>query len=395
MKAIKRKNALKSISHFDGSETVKWLHVNETDFSLPIANHVARFDTELLSNYWNENYTVKKLSAKIFYTVVLGLPGRLYHIIVFYLVLFYAFNYLRINLGCVPSHLVPPNKLPDHLKEIPPRNDNESCLGPDVFDFIETANNNFFTVLTFLLGVYVTRALSRFWTQVSSLPRMDNIALHINTLVWSDPTKKECDVEILEGMSVKQFKMTIIRWMLLSWTMCLSKVSLGLSRKMAKPKDFNDKRLLTKNEYHLLKGSFSGDEQWLFRWNVPLVWASKLIIHATQCPKDPHQAFIKQDFILSGTILKFQNDLRMILNHYTYKPSRMLFQAMTCALYTFLFLGILGVHSDVYGTYDKVSPIVKLLWLTPSCIYQILKFLLIFGWSITAKNVQNPFGDDE
>lgn len=66
---------------------------------------------------------------------------------------------------------------------------------------------------------------------------------------------------------------------------------------------------------------------------------------------------------------------------------------MSVSLYTYLILGAFGGYSDVYGTYDEVPTSVKLLAIFP--IYQLMKFGLIFGWVLTAKDLQNPFGDDE
>ena len=150
---------------------------------------------------------------------------------------------------------------------------------------------------------------------------------------------------------------------------------------------------MTWREYNNLQGELSTEDGWLSRWNIPLIWTGKLILQAVKKPKDANMAFIKEQKDLTAHILKFQNDLRMILNHYSFKTSRMLYQAMTLALYTYFVLGALGGYQDVYGTYDDVPIIVKLLAIFP--IYQILKFGLIFGWCLTAKDLQNPFGDDE
>ena len=54
--------------------------------------------------------------------------------------------------------------------------------------------------------------------------------------------------------------------------------------------------------------------------------------------------------------------------------------------------GAFGGYSDVYGTYDEVSTSVKLLAIFP--IYQVMKFGLIFGWCLAARDLQNPFGED-
>eukprot|EP00091_Calanus_sinicus_P007253 TRINITY_DN18216_c0_g1_i1.p1 TRINITY_DN18216_c0_g1~~TRINITY_DN18216_c0_g1_i1.p1 ORF type:complete len:115 (-),score=1.90 TRINITY_DN18216_c0_g1_i1:60-404(-) len=63
-------------------------------------------------------------------------------------------------------------------------------------------------IITFLLGFYVTTIARRWWDQVSKLPDADNICLILGGLVWTD-SKHEAAL---------QFKKTIIRYALLSWT---------------------------------------------------------------------------------------------------------------------------------------------------------------------------------
>ena len=401
MTTLNKTKPRKYVRKYAGLETLELGPVNTTDFTLPIEDHIARYDVELLANYWNDHYTPQKLSTKICKSVVFGLPGRIAKSISLFVVAFYTFNYFRIEYGCVPSKSFPINTLPDHLKEGSPRNSNATCYGPDVFDVVREENNNFFSVLMFLTGVYVTTNATRFWSQVTALPRMEEIANIIATKIWSDPSKRETEIELVEGMNVKQFKMRLARWMLLSWAMLLSQVSTNLNEKLPSPKEFNDKRLLTRNEYNALKGKCSEtdadgtDEDWLCRWTSPILWACKLIQRATKYPKNPDLAMVREEYWLTAKILAYQSNLKSILDHHTFKFPRILFQAMKCALYTFLFLGVFGGHSDVYGTHDKVPLTVKLLWITPSCIYQIMKFTFIFGWCLAAKDLRNPFGDDE
>ena len=71
----------------------------------------------------------------------------------------------------------------------------------------------------------------------------------------------------------------------------------------------------------------------------------------------------------------------------------MAFQALTLALHAFIIFSAVGGAADVYGTYDKESMVIKLVAIFP--IYQIMKIILVIGWAITAKDLQNPFGDDE
>ena len=66
-------------------------------------------------------------------------------------------------------------------------------------------------------------------------------------LVW---TKEGSKTSRQAGL---HFKKTITRYVLLSWTMCLAKVSNRLKSKMRTAKDYIDKGLLTENEATILK----------------------------------------------------------------------------------------------------------------------------------------------
>ena len=100
---LKRVKSRKCIKNFNGSENVKYFPAKSTDFKLPVEDHVAKYNCDLLSLDWNEHHTTQRMLTKIYRTFVHGLPGRLCPIILEFLVVFYIFNYLRIQYGCVPT----------------------------------------------------------------------------------------------------------------------------------------------------------------------------------------------------------------------------------------------------------------------------------------------------
>ena len=74
--------------------------------------------------------------------------------------------------------------------------------------------------MTFFLGFYVSQVMARWWYQVSANPSMDNICLALNGVVfYTSETNARTTQD--EG----NFKKKIIRYCLLSWTMCLSNFS--------------------------------------------------------------------------------------------------------------------------------------------------------------------------
>ena len=420
---------------FKGSESAKKLPVNEEDFSLPEDDHIAVYDRNRLVKEWNRNEVKDKLLAKFYRAFTYGLPRRIGPVLLYFLIMFYAVQYLRLRYGCVESGYKPDFKDPElksNLKN--PKFDVNSddddlerdgssikkkCYGPDPFEFFKTADYWYSRIYVWLVGIYVSIIARRYWRQIQFLPRMDRIIMVLNATIWCDPRKKEDETQISGKLTVKQLKMTIARWHLLSWTMALSSISPKLKRTFNSPKIFNDKRLLTRQEYFLLNGKysenntrineshlltkqeyyqfngkFSEDNTWSLKWSVPLVWAHKLILQTVRQPLDEKASCIKEHKDLTNHITKFQKDLEVVLKHHgIFKPSRMAFQALTLAVHAFIIFSAVGGVADVYGTYDKESMVIKLVAIFP--IYQIMKIILVIGWVITAKDLQNPFGDDE
>ena len=322
-----------------------------------------------------------------------------------YLAAYYAFSIIVLTTVCVPvqKELNPSTTLEWFLRTFSKhRMTNETnlrqtvdafCNDHKAFEKMKDMEHRFSSRLTWLIGVYVSIVARRFWRQVSSLPRMDKVCLKLNASIWVDPKKNEAEIEITPGITVKQFKMTIARLLLLSWTMALSNISPNLKRAFRDAKSYNDKRLLMKKEYYLLKGAFTGDDGWSEKWCVPLIWANHMLLQAAKDPNDKEVACITDQCGIGGQIDKFQGDLQMVLNHYCYKASRVLFQCMTAAMWFFVLLGIVGSQGDVFRTDDVHSIPGRLAANFPG--YHIMKYLLLFGWILAAKDLQNPFGDNE
>ena len=142
-------------------------------------------------------------------------------------------------------------------------------------------------------------------------------------LVWPKQGSKGASVD--DALTLKK---TVIRYVLLSWTMCLGKISSRLKKKMKNVEDYIDKGLLTRTEASLLKENFddkralltylpqvedSTSDGWTVQWCVPLSWAILLINNAFNntglVPKD-HKDLI-------GPICKFRNDLHLLHEYYT------------------------------------------------------------------------------
>ena len=78
------------------------------------------------------------------------------------------------------------------------------------------------------------------------MPDPETVSLALAGLVWSKEVPSE---------EALQLKKTIVRYMLLSWTMCLSNISFKLKKKMGRVTDYIEKGLLTQEESVMLQVS--------------------------------------------------------------------------------------------------------------------------------------------
>ena len=119
-------------------------------------------------------------------------------------------------------------------------------------------------LITFLLGFYVSMIGKRWWEQVikkasilhnllillqvSKLPDTDNLSLVLGGLVWAQPEPGPTS-----AVAALHFKKTVIRYALLSWTMCLSRISTPLRIQFPTAEHYMDKNLMTRREADALK----------------------------------------------------------------------------------------------------------------------------------------------
>ena len=82
---------------------------------------------------------------------------------------------------------------------------------------------------------------------MSRLPDPETVSLALAGLVWSKEVPSE------EALHLKK---TIVRFILLSWTMCLSNISFKLKKRMGRVTDYIEKGLLTQEESVMLQVSF-------------------------------------------------------------------------------------------------------------------------------------------
>ena len=142
-------------------------------------------------------------------------------------------------------------------------------------------------VITFVLGFFVATMMKRWWSQISMLPDITQVAMKLNALV--------CPKNTDETEQAKEMKKTILRYCMLSYYLLmieitnpktLKKTFIGRAytcfrRDKKKLKDstlkFDEveaKGLLLENEKHIFDGNENDLDKY---WWVPMNWACKKV----------------------------------------------------------------------------------------------------------------------
>ena len=391
---------------FDGTEKVQLERVEKDEFSLPLEDRVADYDAEKLARFWNQennqrNFEVPSISSRICNGLEEGFLGRTALIIVVYLILHYTVNLLIVEYWCTEELLDPAfiysveESIFADNDTIPKMNSTETaaCLHYKVQTRKLVDKEALFSkILTLLLGFYVAFTVERWWRQVSLLPRMDPICLTLEGCMWWDPGKNESEVFIEKDLNVIQFKKTIARYCLLSFTMCMSTISKPLRKKFRRPRDFNKALLLSIDEYNILKSKYGGDG-WKTKWSVPLLWANAMINRACNRPQDKDSV----KFRFTREILKelkiFQRSLRDLSDYNTYHVPNLVIRGITLGIWFWFGMGIFASEGLLTSLGHDISLSSALLFNFP--LMHCIQYIMLFGWLHTATFLQNPFGNDK
>ena len=98
--------------------------------------------------------------------------------------------------------------------------------------------------LTFLLGFYVSLVVKRWWEQYVKLPWPDEVA----TLLKAGITEKTAEEESEEGGENLRIRRTVIRYLVLSYVLCLRRISSKVRRKYPDMESLLASRLIRVDE---------------------------------------------------------------------------------------------------------------------------------------------------
>jgi len=216
--------------------------------------------------------------------------------------------------------------------------------------------------LTFLLGFYVSQIVRRWWDQYKLLPWPDSLVLLSHGLVNYEAE-----------MSVEFFR-TIMRYCMLSYILCLRRLSKALRKLFPTNQSLIDAKVATKKELSLLESQ--GDLGRI--WWMPLSWSMTMIRNS----KD--NKFIPSDQkIMIDNVAKFQAGLEKVDDHDHIILPPLYRQVVKFAVYVYFTLSLIGSQELEKDPYTFIP------------IFLILKFIFFFGWLEVAEAIENPFGNDD
>ena len=409
--------------------TVELEYVQQDEFDLPLAQHVAKYEGEDIATEWNKKNRRSlnrrpNVFKRAFNSMRRGIWGTTAWFVLGYIFLYYLVNILIIQWYCARDYaaqhtqanvaqqlMIDANKKcadrPSDFDELSQKHKNTTklldhkhsiCLDYDLhFMALAKQEPNFTRLLTFLIGFYVSFTLTQWWSQVTSIPTIDFLSMTLEGQMSCTGDKKEDDVFIKEGVTVTHFKQTVSRYCLLSWAMCMSMVSAPLRNKLFGPQDFNLKHLLTYEEYMQLKTSNGKTEEdneaWKKKWAIPMLWANSMVSDA-HTRSLSSKGFVFKEFkeVLKAT-QDYQDRLEKVYEKNKNKVPDLLTQAILLGIYFWFFFGIFAAQGLVNKESNNTPMYVALILNFP--MLQIIKYVVMMGWLQAAFGLQQPFGYDE
>ena len=203
------------------------------------------------------------------------------------------------------------------------------------------------------------------------------------------------DVKIKEDMTAKQFSNTVIRYFLLSWTMCLSRMSVRLNEEFTDELALNKKKLMLEQEFDILDCGTDTDS-WREKWSTPLAWVA-MLVNDTKENKEVNIMENESSKILDikdaigKTLSSFCQDLQKLNNFNQYRMPAPLVYILSFAIYVFLIINVAAAQ-DMH-TEPINAPFLKKFFCDWLPWFALIKYLMLFGWLKVAADLTVPFGN--
>ena len=415
----KHRNGLKNCFHrfirsfrITGERRVKRHKLTSEDFDLDLPEDykVAKYDSRLVAKYWNERNLSRSIGQFCFHLFLRGIYAKLVPVTTLYIILYYVLNMFVFNYAlCTP----------DCNANNANGNSNFSCgIQPNDPGLVRTSlsgtwlckrakleaymamERDFTRVLTLFIGFTVSISVNSWFSQVRMMPKLDQILVQIPNYLWVNPKENADDVKVKGDLTAKQLSITIIRYFLLSWTMCFSRMSTPLYEKFKNAHELNNKKLMLKREFdelcwNGLDSDKTGTDRWREKWSTPLSWVTKMVNDIGKVDKTEPDKVKVLDIkdAIGKTVGAYCQDLQKINSYNEYRLPTSLINLLTLTIYVFLILNVAAAQ-DLHPEKEETEIGKKILMFAFDFpVYPLVKYLLIFGWLKVATDLMVPFGN--
>ena len=267
---------------------------------------------------------------------------------------------------------------------------NETCKREMIEKYQET-EKGFSRLLTFFIGFFVSFSIRNWFVQVLMVPRLDTLTIGVDTLLWVSPTKNQDEVKVKGEITAQELRKTILRYCLLSWIMCLSRISTSLKDKFKDAHVYNKKEILNQREYVQLK-SENSNECWLEEWTTPLLWANKMANDLDNIkPGKNEHVMVKEVKEFSKSLEKFRLELQSLDGFDKHRVPSSIIQILVFAVYMYMICSAMAsqnLHKGPAQQSDFWQAVIDIPF------FPLMKFSLLFGWLKIGADLQNPFGKE-
>ena len=389
----------------NGERRVKRQKLKREDFDLPDSQKLANYDPTLVASYWNDrNASIDSLWKRIVQILTLEVQYKLFPVFVVYMISFYVLNIYVFNKAfCEDREDSPTTPSGETTTVSYLGNSSNHEMAPFALslgllcdkaqlEHVKAMEHDFTKILTFFIGFFVSLSVNNWYSQIRLVPQLDLILVQMNNFLWVDPKKLIDDVKIKDDLTAKQFRNTIVRYFLLSWTICLSRMSVRLNEKFMDEIALNKKRLMQKSEFDILNCG-TGSDSWREKWSTPLAWVAMMVNDANIVNSIDAKSSKILDIkdAIGKTLNSYCHDLQKLNSYNEYRIPAHLVQILQIAITVFFIISIIAAQ-DMFLEDDTANFFVRLF-----CDYipyfSIWKYLMLWGWLKVAADLTVPFGN--
>jgi len=243
--------------------------------------------------------------------------------------------------------------------------------------------------LTFLLGFYVSLVVKRWWEQYVKLPWPDEVASFLKISITKNP-KKENDnpeKEDMEEDKSLQIRLTIMRYILLSYVLCLRRISSLVRANYPDMQQIVNTGLVREDEAARIGEEEEDDMQRHggSNWWLPIKWSIDILRKAQLDGRFENPPSYTG---LVGKICDFRKGLTQVASYGHVTIPLVYTQVVHLAVYIHFGVRLVG---DQWIMWRKEGDEVDLYY----PIFLTFKFLFFFGWLNVAQTLYNPYGCDD